>query len=216
MKKFDDMKYKVVKKAVDKNIASMFTDYIFLKQHVAAKLFQDGFIPSYEKTWGVWTDPQAPLSYSCYSDIFAETLLLNLHPLIEKKTNKKLLPTYSYVRIYKKGDVLKKHKDRESCEVSATLNLYGSKWPIYFKDKEQKIKKVILNEGDLAIYKGCELEHWRDELQQDFCVQVFLHYTNPNNKHLEFDERGFPGLPEGYTRPDLKKHMLDQNNVFKK
>ena len=30
MKKFDDMKYKVVKKAVDKNIASMFTDYIFL------------------------------------------------------------------------------------------------------------------------------------------------------------------------------------------
>ena len=135
---------------------------------------------------------------------------------MKKKTNKKLLPTYSYVRIYKKGDVLKKHKDRESCEVSATLNLYGSKWPIYFKDKEQKIKKVILNEGDLAIYKGCELEHWRDELQQDFCVQVFLHYTNPNNKHLEFDERGFPGLPEGYTRPDLKKHMLGQNNVFKK
>ena len=54
-------------------------------------------------------------------------------PLIEKHSGRKLLPTYSYMRIYKKGDVLADHRDRESCEISATLNLSGEKWPIFLK-----------------------------------------------------------------------------------
>ena len=45
-------------------------------------------------------------------------------PIMEKKTGLKLHPTYSYARIYKAGDImLKRHKDRFSCEISTTLNL---------------------------------------------------------------------------------------------
>jgi hypothetical protein len=39
---------------------------------------------------------------------------------MEKHTKLKLIPTYSYARIYKKGDVLHRHKDRFSCEISTT------------------------------------------------------------------------------------------------
>ena len=52
-----------------------------------------------------------------------ETLLLSVQPKMEKLTGLKLNPTYSYARIYKKGDVLNRHKDRFSCEISTTMNL---------------------------------------------------------------------------------------------
>ena len=214
MKKFDNIKYKIVRGAINKKVASAFTDYIFLKQHVAARVLKDGYAPSYQTVWGVWNDTQAPRTYSCYSDIFAETLLLQLHPVIEKEIKKKLYPTYSYVRIYKKGDVLKKHIDRPSCEISATLNIHNSKWPIYFKDKNKTIK-INLKEGDLAIYKGCELQHWRDELESDFCVQVFLHFTTNNSKELLFDGRDFLGLPNEYKDRDIVRQMLEQNKILK-
>ena len=42
---------------------------------------------------------------------------------MEKIQNLKLNPTYSYARIYKTGDILHRHKDRFSCEISTTLNL---------------------------------------------------------------------------------------------
>ena len=50
---------------------------------------------------------------------------------MNKETSLKLSPTYSYARIYNKGAILQKHKDRYSCEVSTTLNLGGDMWPIY-------------------------------------------------------------------------------------
>ena len=53
---------------------------------------------------------------------------------MEKLTGLKLYPAYTYARIYKKGDdVLKRHKDRFSCEISTTMNLGGDDWPIYLR-----------------------------------------------------------------------------------
>ena len=47
---------------------------------------------------------------------------------MEKETGLSLYPTYVYVRIYKKGDILHRHKDEFSCEISTTMNLGGDKW----------------------------------------------------------------------------------------
>ena len=58
-----------------------------------------------------------------YGDYLAESLLLNKKNLIEKEGNLKLLPTYSYWRTYTKYADLKKHKDRPSCEISATVSI---------------------------------------------------------------------------------------------
>jgi hypothetical protein len=78
---------------------------------------------------------QIPNTYSCYSDIAMETLLLKCQPVMEKITGLQLYPSYTYARIYKKGDELKRHKDRFSCEISTTMNLGGDPWPIYLSPK---------------------------------------------------------------------------------
>ena len=60
-----------------------------------------------------------------------ETLLVKTIAVMQKKTGLKLVPTYSYTRLYRKGNILRRHKDRPSCEISTTLNLGGDNWPIF-------------------------------------------------------------------------------------
>tara|TARA_R100000995_G_scaffold18093_1_gene7363 strand:- start:1308 stop:1718 length:411 start_codon:yes stop_codon:yes gene_type:complete len=136
---------------------------------------------------------------------------------MEKHTGLKLNETYSYARIYKKGDVLRRHKDRYSCEISTTLNLGGDPWPIYldpinnkrhteyteYKEGTSSGLKIDLEPGDMLIYSGCELEHWREEFKGKDCGQVFLHYNRANSKLgklNKFDRRPFIGLP-AFFRP---------------
>ena len=77
-------------------------------------------------------------TYSQYSNIAMETLMLKCQPEMEKVTGLKLYPAYTYARIYKKGDILKRHKDRFSCEISTTMNLGGDDWPIYLEPDSSK------------------------------------------------------------------------------
>jgi hypothetical protein len=124
-------KYIVIKKAVSKEIADLSYKYIILKRAVAKQLLDTKYIPPFSNYFGVWNDVQVPETYSHYSDILMETLLMEVKSIAEKNINLKLIPNYSYVRVYKKGDALHRHKDRFSCEISTTLNLGGDPWPIF-------------------------------------------------------------------------------------
>ena len=123
---------------------------------------------------------------------------------MEKAIKLKLYPSYTYARIYKKGDELKRHKDRFSCEISTTLNLGGNDWPIYLEPsgkENKKGKKVNLKPGDMLIYKGCEVEHWREKFKGNECVQVFMHYNDlktPGALDNIFDTRTHIGLPSWF------------------
>ena len=152
------------------------------------------------------------------SDIAMETLLTRCLPIMEKTTKLKLFPTYSYARIYKTGDVLKRHKDRFSCEVSTTLNLGGDLWPIHLEPKknvgvadDKKITnvsnnkgvRVVLKPGDMLVYRGNELEHWREEFLGDHCAQVFLHYNDQKSQNAQQnvnDKRVHLGLPSWFRK----------------
>ena len=199
---FKIKKYSIIKNAISKELSLFIYNYFLMKREVAKTLFKTKYISPFETMLGVWTDDQVPNTYSHYSDIVMETLLLKLQPLMEKTTELKLIPNYSYARIYKKGDVLKRHKDRFSCEISTTLNLGGDPWPIYLEPSEKeglKGIKVNLNSGDMLIYKGNLLEHWREPFNGEDCAQVFLHYTNENTpgaKENIFDKRLHLGLPK--------------------
>ena len=154
--------------------------------------------------FGHWRDKQVPNTYSHYADTAMETLLLSVQPTLEKIVKHKLVPNYSYARIYKQGDVLERHKDRYSCEISVTLNLGGDPWPIFIDKtgkENQKGNKVTLKQGDMLVYKGQELEHWRDPFVGQDCVQVFLHYNkhNKNNNNI-FDGRLHVGLPSWFRK----------------
>ena len=120
---------------------------------------------------------------------------------MEKESGLKLTETYSYARIYKKGDELKRHKDRYSCEISTTMNLGGDDWPIFLEPSGKTDKEgveVNLKPGDMLMYQGCELEHWRKPFKGKDCGQVFLHYNNIDGKDAKknkYDGRPMIGLP---------------------
>jgi len=129
-----------------------------------------------------------------YADPLTESLLLNKVSLMEKETGLKLYPTYSFWRMYTKFSDLKKHTDRESCEISVTVHMGAdnTKWPIFMEGTG-----IEMEHGDAVIYLGMELEHWREEFQGDFHAQCFLHYVDANGPYKEFikdKRRGF-GYP---------------------
>jgi hypothetical protein len=201
---FKNQKYVIVKKAISKELALFINNYFLLKRQVANTLFSSTYISPFETMFGVWDDTQIPNTYSHYADNVMETLLLKVQPIVEKQTNLKLNPNYSYARIYKKGDELKKHKDRFSCEISTTLNLGGDLWSIYLEKESKKIK-VDLTPGDMLIYKGSELEHWRNVFKGKECTQVFLHYNNVKTKNSDkniFDRRPHLGLPLRFKKDE--------------
>jgi hypothetical protein len=181
-----------------------------MKRQVARTIFDTRYISPFTTEWGVWNDEQVPNTYSHYADTAMETLLLAVQPKMEKLTGLKLNPTYSYARIYKKGDVLERHKDRFSCEISTTMNLGGDDWPIYLENKKNvgipddknyfaktnnKGTKVVLKPGDMLVYKGMILEHWREVFLGEDCAQVFLHYNDVNSKVGNSEENIFDGRP---------------------
>jgi len=208
---FKDKKYTVIKSAISKELAYFVYRYFLNKRKVVKILFDSKYIAPFIEYWGRWNDEQVPNTYSHYADLAMETLLQEVKPVMEEHTGLKLSETYSYARIYKQGDVLRRHKDRYSCEISTTLNLGGDPWPIYLdptgKEGQEGIK-VDLEPGDMLIYSGCDLEHWREPFEGKDCAQVFLHYNIKNSesaKQNKFDGRPMIGLPGWFKGVKLTK-----------
>jgi len=216
---FKRQKYLVIKNVITKDMANFIYGYFSMKRRVARKFLDDRYISPFETGWGGWMDEQIPNTYSHYADMVMETLLEKVKPRMEKETQLKLIPTYSYARIYKKGDILKRHKDRFSCEISTTLHLGGDPWSIFLDptggdfviDEKKEIHKpnapkgikIDLKPGDMLIYSGCELEHWREAFQGQNCAQVFLHYNQISSAGAmknRFDGRPFLGLPSWFKK----------------
>ncbi len=216
-----------MRQAISKDLASFVANYFSMQKQVHDTCVKHKYISPFETLLGYYEgeEEQIPHTYSCYSDIAMETLMLKVQAVMEKTTGLKLYPAYTYARIYKKGDILKRHKDRFSCEISTTMNLGGDAWPIYlnpdpkagyvygakrglhqiqsYEPTKDKGIKVDLNPGDMLVYSGCELEHWREKFKGKECVQVFLHYNNrktPGAKDNMFDKRPHLGLPSWFKR----------------
>ena len=189
---FAQNKYQVIKKAVPYELANFIFNYFLLKRDAVNYMYKNNLVAE-NGMFGTWKDAQVPNVYSHYADFVMETLLMKVMPIMKKETNLDLIPTYSYARVYEKGSILKRHKDRPSCEISTTLNLGGDPWAIYLEGI-----KVDLEPGDMLVYSGCELEHWRDEFTGNICAQVFLHYNHVNGQFKDnnlYDKRPLLGLP---------------------
>ena len=203
---FKKNNYVVIRKAITKDLAAFLANYFFIKKQVYNTCSSARYISPFERFLGYYESEkdQIPGAYASYGDIAMETLMLKCQSIMEKTTKLKLYPAYTYARIYEKGHELKRHKDRFSCEISTTMNLGGDNWPIYLEPSglnSKKGVKINLKQGDMLVYKGCELEHWREKFKGDECIQVFLHYNNsrtPGSKKNMFDERPHLGLPDWF------------------
>ena len=190
--------YIILKKAISEELANFCSDYLVLKRRAMETLHSTGNLPPVVNYYGTFDDGQVYNTFSTYGDLAMEILLEKVKPLMEKKTGLSLNCMYAYARVYKKGDVLKRHKDRKACEISTTLNLGGNPWSIFLEPSGKRGKKGIeikLSPGDMLIYKGCDVEHWRNEFKGDLCTQVFLHYRDVKISENNFDNRPHLGLP---------------------
>lgn len=147
-----------------------------------AKFFTHALMRCSEyKNFATSPDPQVPNALRVDHEPFFETLLERVWPLLEVIVDEELLPTYAYARLYRNGDVLEPHIDRPACEVSMTIQLGRSHhyaWPIHMGDY-----RYDLAEGDGVVYKGCEVEHWREECRGPkdyYSGQVFIHFVRKN------------------------------------
>ena len=209
-------KYKVIKKAISYELANFCFNYLKLKKDAVSFMYQTKLVNE-NPFLGTWKDEQIPNTYSHYGDFVMETLLLKLLPNLEKEIQLELVPTYSYTRIYKKGDELKRHKDRSGCEISTTLNLGGDKWSIFIDPtgsiNNPKGVEVKLDVGDMLVYSGCDLEHWRKPFQGEICCQVFLHYNNKKGTFKnKYDGRPILGVPVNIKIKDFQTGL--KNNQF--
>ena len=181
---FKDNRYVVIKSAISKELRNFVTQYALFDE-------MQKFIPG---------DSQVNNAHSKYADPAMETILVLLQDTMERSTGLSLFPTYSYYRVYRNGDILENHVDREACEISATVcfnysyNDKDYKWPIYLDNIE-----VFQNPGDLVIYRGCEVPHWRNSFNhksEAWQVQGFFHYVDANgpNYNEKWDRRESLGI----------------------
>ena len=130
--------------------------------------------------------------------------------------------TYSYSRKYERGAFLKAHADRPSCEISATLCLdYKTDderpWPIWVDNSTDWVNKpgeiydntqavpikkrrkesisVLLEPGDLLMYQGPNVAHWREYFLGKYSYHIFLHFYNKKGRVIET-----PGYKEIYEK----------------
>jgi hypothetical protein len=147
-----------------------------------------------------WGDKLVPMTPSAYGDSATDGLLEHIQPRIEAIAGRRLLPTYSYLRIYKTGDDLRSHRDRPACEFSISLNI-GQRpeapWPI-FVESEGGWREFRLAPGDALLYRGLDLWHRRERYEGRQCVQVFLHFVDADGPYAgeKFDGRPSLMLPK--------------------
>ncbi len=107
-------------------------------------------------------DSQAPNSPFIYNYLPFLEILVDKIPTIKEQCHETVFPTYCYGRVYQKQEELKTHTDREACEISASVHLWGDKaWPFCIKTGQGETRELWLEPGQAVIYLGCRAEHWR-------------------------------------------------------
>ena len=214
---------------IDKNMANLLYHHIQLEAQRLA-YFEDNSIEVAEDVHGTFTDSQAPGDFSKYGDpIFDALLSLGTEKMCEL-TGKDLIPTYSYHRLYTTGTELKRHKDRPSCEISTTLcigydnsNVDATKypdwdWPMFVGPKSGEKgtdgMPIHMKPGDMLIYRGDAVEHWREPFWGLNHAQVFLHYNEKAGQYnIAYDGRPVLGMPASFRSQEALKMNDDVTPV---
>jgi len=192
MESIESEGYILVKNALSKEILELLKLQITI--HEKTKCYEKNI----DRHKYFFKDSSCEKSFSEYGILCSEALLLQMKPFIDTYCNLDLIPTYSYSRIYYNGSILDRHIDRPSCEYSMTccISCDGEPWDFYIKNKKNEEKCIKMEEGDIVIYKGCEVEHWRKIYNGNRQIQIFLHYVNSTGiyKEYKFDKRPFIGI----------------------
>jgi hypothetical protein len=188
---FDKLGYQIVRGAVSRQALDLLA--VQFEMMKDCEYYQMGL--SGEHRIG---DNQVEQSYPKYAALCFEAFLVVMRDQVAAVTGKNLGPAYSYSRIYYKGASLARHHDRPSCQYSATVAIKNDQhpWEIYIQDLKGKEVGVALEEGDMLVYRGDQLDHWRHEFTEEKQIQTCIHYVDLDGEYKDFifDKRPMLGL----------------------
>ena len=200
MGQFQKHGYKIVRSFIDPSLRNIIEDYTLYKSKTS------GLRQNYEPDF-------IPHSLTFYGDNLTESLLKSFLPKMEEITELSLVPTYSFLRLYKGGDRLPKHKDRLSCQIAVSLCIAYSydhneyRWPFILEGKEIDLKPC-----DALIYRGSDIIHWRNKFErkeEEWHLQMFFFYIDTTAefaKDLAFDARPELGLTKDSAKIDIREY----------
>ncbi len=128
-------------------------------------------------------------------DACSDSVLYSARSAVSEITGLELLPSFSAVRMFEKGDYVGSHIDGPSNEINVTLCIdRDSPWELGFRNDKVEAS-VDLLPGQAVLYRGCELHHWRDKYEGNNQVQLIFGYVIKDGDHVD---RAFSGV----GRPD--------------
>jgi len=187
----------VVKNLIEQPVRDLLADHLLkclMRYKKAVKAYGLDEVLADRFKYGYYRTEYSSKSYSAYGNLILEDLLETLTPKVEDITQLQLNPSYTFFSVYQRGEELKKHIDRDYCEITLSINLgqdkTNSPFPLYINDQE-----VHLNPGDGIIYQGNEYYHHRTAFKGTYQCQAFFHWTNKQGefKDIIYDNRPFLG-----------------------
>jgi hypothetical protein len=130
-------------------------------------------------------------------------LLWGLTPFVSEALGRALLPSYSYFRIYREGDICRVHSDRPSCEHSLSLTLDysdGVAWPLDIGSNHVAVPQPVVSDdfgadghvavemqpGDGVLYQGVHRRHGRVTPNPNgWSAHLFLHWVERGGRYAE-------------------------------
>jgi hypothetical protein len=130
-----------------------------------------------------------------YADPVAEQILSQKTSYLCDILGLDLVPTYSYLRLYRPGDRLSAHRDRPACEITVSTSLAAaSRWPLSILVSGRVVDYCPAARSAVA-FRGHELLHWRDPLAAHGSVaQALFHYVD---RHGPFQSWAYDRRPRG-------------------
>lgn len=194
---FKQTGFYVYENAISEDTVKLLKTQFEMLMNVSA--FKDGVKELNYKTITKYSDKQVPHSFPQYGHHAFESLMLVIQPKVEEVTGLTLYPCYTYARAMYEGAIMLKHKDRPSCQYSVTMCIDEDKdceYPIYMENYAGEVNEVYLAPGDMIVYNGTELNHWRERYTGKRQIQAFLHYVDANGQYADykFDKRPILGI----------------------
>jgi len=149
----------------------------FLTSEEVSSLLEDFSIAHQDNK--LFPDIVCPTSPAIYNMLPCIKMLVKKVPDVSRLCGADVLPTYTYGRVYSRDEELCRHRDRDACEISVTVNLERDEvdWPIWVQKPNGEEVGHVLNPGEAMIYFGCTADHWREEYKGNRQIQVFFHYV---------------------------------------
>jgi hypothetical protein len=124
-------------------------------------------------------DTQVPLRNNKHNAALFKAVHSQLAFLVQTVANEPLKPSYCYLSLYPEGSELVKHVDRAQCKWNASITFARTDaiWPIYVETPDGTVHEVKADLGELVIYKGTDLPHWRKPLPKGSSTVCFFHFV---------------------------------------